>query len=123
MPRIAELALGTASFPLLFSQRMGNPGEVGSSASLQPQLERGLGLKEAVALNMIEIVGIGPFVVSSLVIKAMGGPAGAHRLVGGCSFGHVGRIRLGRTRRGHATRPAVATFSCMKPTARKNGAG
>ena len=39
-----------------------------------PQLERGLGLKEAVALNMIEIVGIGPFVVSSLVIKSMGGP-------------------------------------------------
>lgn len=40
----------------------------------QPQLERSLGLKEAVALNMIEIVGIGPFVVSSLVIKSMGGP-------------------------------------------------
>ena len=37
-------------------------------------LERGLGLKEAVALNMIEIVGIGPFVVSALVIRAMGGP-------------------------------------------------
>jgi fructoselysine transporter len=40
----------------------------------QPSLDRGLGLREAVALNMIEIVGIGPFVVSSLVIKAMGGP-------------------------------------------------
>jgi fructoselysine transporter len=39
-----------------------------------PALERGLGLKEAVALNMIEIVGIGPFVVTSLVIKDMGGP-------------------------------------------------
>jgi len=39
-----------------------------------PTLERGLGLKEAVALNMIEIVGIGPFIVSSLVIRAMGGP-------------------------------------------------
>ncbi len=38
------------------------------------ELERGLGLKEAVALNMIEIVGIGPFVVTSLVIRAMGGP-------------------------------------------------
>src|SRR5260370_41476083 len=37
-------------------------------------LERGLGLKEAVALNMIEIVGIGPFVGSSLVIRGMGGP-------------------------------------------------
>jgi fructoselysine transporter len=39
-----------------------------------PGLERALGLKEAVALNMIEIVGIGPFVVSALVIQKMGGP-------------------------------------------------
>lgn len=44
-----------------------------NQGTTQP-LERGLGLKEAVALNMIEIVGIGPFVVSSLVIRAMGGP-------------------------------------------------
>lgn len=43
--------------------------------SLQPEkLERGLGLKEATALNMIDMVGIGPFVVIPLVIKAMGGP-------------------------------------------------
>ncbi|HKW61449.1 MAG TPA: APC family permease [Candidatus Acidoferrum sp.] len=45
-----------------------------SDKAKSPELERGLGLKEAVALNMIEIVGIGPFVVSSLVIGAMGGP-------------------------------------------------
>jgi fructoselysine transporter len=45
-----------------------------AASSAEVHLERGLGLKEAVALNMIEIVGIGPFVVSSLVIKAMGGP-------------------------------------------------
>src|SRR5499427_10844395 len=45
-----------------------------TAGQAQPALDRGLGLKEAVALNMIEIVGIGPFVVSSLVIKAMGGP-------------------------------------------------
>src|SRR5215467_4917680 len=45
-----------------------------SDKANSPGLERGLGLKEAVALNMIEIVGIGPFVVSSLVIRAMGGP-------------------------------------------------
>ncbi len=45
------------------------------STELQPeQLERGLGLKEATALNMIDMVGIGPFVVIPLVIKAMGGP-------------------------------------------------
>jgi amino acid transporter len=53
---------------------MVNPPHPAPSAITQPALERGLGLKEAVALNMIEIVGIGPFVVSSLVIKAMGGP-------------------------------------------------
>src|SRR5690349_24836281 len=47
-----------------------NSAETPSGAAL----ERGLGLKEAVALNMIEIVGIGPFVVSSLVIQKMGGP-------------------------------------------------
>jgi amino acid transporter len=46
----------------------------GLSVEQSSGLERGLGLKEAVALNMIEIVGIGPFVVTSLVIKAMGGP-------------------------------------------------
>jgi fructoselysine transporter len=50
-------------------------GKTGSNSAEKPSgLERGLGLKEAVALNMIEIVGIGPFVVSSFVIKAMGGP-------------------------------------------------
>src|SRR6267142_2120081 len=42
--------------------------------SSRGDLERALGLKEAVALNMIEMVGIGPFVVIPLVIKAMGGP-------------------------------------------------
>ena len=40
----------------------------------ETSLERGLGLREAVALNMIDMVGIGPFVVSSLVIREMGGP-------------------------------------------------
>ena len=60
--------------PLLFSLRMASLDQLTRGAGPQPQLERGLGLKEAVALNMIEIVGIGPFVVSSLVIKSMGGP-------------------------------------------------
>ncbi len=37
-------------------------------------LQRGLGLKEATALNMIDMVGIGPFVVVPLVVGAMNGP-------------------------------------------------
>src|SRR5258707_8505597 len=38
------------------------------------KLDRGLGLTEAVALNMNAMVGIGPFIVIPLVIRAMGGP-------------------------------------------------
>jgi amino acid transporter len=38
------------------------------------QLDRGLGLAEATALNMTFMVGIGPFVVIPLVVQAMGGP-------------------------------------------------
>jgi fructoselysine transporter len=45
-----------------------------NAAQQDPGLVRGLGLKEAVALNMIDMIGIGPFVVSPLVIRAMGGP-------------------------------------------------
>jgi len=60
---------------VLATPNNGAPGKTGGIPPEQPSgLERGLGLKEAVALNMIEIVGIGPFVVTSLVIKAMGGP-------------------------------------------------
>ena len=40
----------------------------------EDKLERGLGLSEAVALNMNAMVGIGPFIVIPLVIQAMGGP-------------------------------------------------
>jgi amino acid transporter len=38
------------------------------------KLERGLGLVEATSLNMTFMVGIGPFVVIPMVVKAMGGP-------------------------------------------------
>ncbi|MCL5029117.1 MAG: amino acid permease [Bacteroidetes bacterium] len=38
------------------------------------QLIRGLGLKEATALNMIDMIGIGPFIVLPIVIQEMNGP-------------------------------------------------
>ena len=38
------------------------------------KLERGLGLKEATALNMIDMIGIGPFIVLPIVIQEMNGP-------------------------------------------------
>jgi fructoselysine transporter len=54
-----------------------------SPAQVEGGLERALSLREAVALNMIDMVGTGPFVVSALVIRAMGGPQALLAWVGG----------------------------------------
>ena len=40
----------------------------------EEKLVRGLGLKEATALNMIDMVGIGPFITIPLILAEMGGP-------------------------------------------------
>ncbi len=61
-------------------------------------LERGLGLLPATALNMIDMVGIGPFIVAPLVIQAMGGPqcllawllGAALALLDGCVWSELG---------------------------------
>lgn len=45
-----------------------------SITSTSSRLERGLGLKEATALNMIDMIGIGPFIVLPIVIQEMNGP-------------------------------------------------
>ncbi len=90
---------------MLFSPSMNSSQQSGISnaaTTAAPQLERGLGLKEAVALNMIEIVGIGPFVVSSLVIKAMGGPQALNRVACWCAVGHARWLRMVRAWRSHA---------------------
>src|SRR6476620_775001 len=47
--------------------------------SISPQagsskLIRGIGLGTATALNMIDMIGVGPFITMSLVVAAMGGP-------------------------------------------------
>jgi fructoselysine transporter len=46
----------------------------GAEPKSDMRLIRGLGLKEATALNMIDMVGIGPFVTMALVIDIMNGP-------------------------------------------------
>ncbi|MFZ0794938.1 MAG: APC family permease [Candidatus Korobacteraceae bacterium] len=40
----------------------------------QPELVRGIGLTEATSLNMIDMIGVGPFITLPLVIAAAGGP-------------------------------------------------
>ena len=43
-------------------------------ASSPPHLPRELGLGSALALNMLEMVGVGPFITLPLIVAAMGGP-------------------------------------------------
>ncbi len=45
-----------------------------SSPSVQPALAREVGLREATALNMIDMIGVGPFITIPLIIHAMHGP-------------------------------------------------
>jgi len=40
----------------------------------KPQLVRGISLVSATALNMIDMIGVGPFITIPLIIAAMGGP-------------------------------------------------
>src|ERR1700756_1086022 len=42
--------------------------------SESPTLIRGMGLGSATALNMIDMIGVGPFITMPLVVGAMGGP-------------------------------------------------
>src|SRR6267142_5027527 len=39
-----------------------------------PGLDRGMGLGSATVLNMIDMIGVGPFITLPLVVGAMGGP-------------------------------------------------
>ncbi|HEX8073001.1 MAG TPA: amino acid permease [Pyrinomonadaceae bacterium] len=40
----------------------------------EPQLIRGVGLAGATTLNMIDMIGVGPFITIPLIVAAMGGP-------------------------------------------------
>ncbi len=52
-----------------------NPGSKHSSASdATPGLTRQVGLGSALSLNMINMIGVGPFITLPLVVMAMGGP-------------------------------------------------
>lgn len=45
-----------------------------SEQNTAPELIRGVGLGSATALNMIEMIGIGPFITIPLIVSAAGGP-------------------------------------------------
>src|SRR5260370_13203434 len=56
----------------------------GNSSS--PGLIRGMGLGSATALNMIDMIGVGPFITMPLMVGAMGGPQAMLGWVAGALF-------------------------------------
>src|ERR1044071_9335053 len=46
----------------------------GESGERDPHLIRGVGLGSATTLNMIDMIGVGPFITIPLIVSAMGGP-------------------------------------------------
>src|SRR5262249_16846338 len=49
-------------------------GGVPTSAESSPRLQREIGLWSATTLNMIDMIGVGPFITLPLIVAAMGGP-------------------------------------------------
>jgi len=45
-----------------------------TASGTKPELVRGISLSSATALNMIDMIGVGPFITIPLIISAMGGP-------------------------------------------------
>ena len=50
------------------------PSTQSAGGQTTPQLIRGVGLSGATALNMIDMIGVGPFITMPLIVSAMGGP-------------------------------------------------
>src|SRR5580658_3212607 len=66
-----------------------------------PQLVRGIGLGSATALNMIDMIGVGPFITIPLIVtdgRSAGHAGMDSRRAAGC----LRRAGVGRTRRGIA---------------------
>lgn len=49
-------------------------GRLGKMEARSPQLERTLTLRSAVTLNLLDMIGVGPFITLPLLLAAMGGP-------------------------------------------------
>lgn len=57
-----------------------------NSADSSPRLIRGIGLSSAVALNMTDMIGVGPFITLPLIVSAMGGPQAMLGWIAGAIF-------------------------------------
>ena len=84
---------------------------------------RRFGLLQATALNMINMIGIGPFITIPLLMSALGGPQALLGWVVALVIVHLRRHGVERAWRGDAATPAGRSAICAKRSAaRRSGA-
>ncbi|HEY9339987.1 MAG TPA: amino acid permease [Hanamia sp.] len=86
-----------------------------------PLLERRLGLGHATAINMIDMVGIGPFITLPMVIGMMNGPWFLYAWIAGAFLSFVDAMVWSEL--GAAFPRAGGSYNFLKEAYGKNGAG
>ena len=87
----------------------------------QPVLERRLGLGQATAINMTDMVGIGPFITMPMVIGMMNGPYFLYAWLAGAFLSIVDAMIWSEL--GAAFPGAGGSYNFLKEAYGKNGAG
>ena len=87
----------------------------------QHVLERGLGLGQATAINMTDMVGIGPFITTPMVIGMMNGPYFLYAWIAGALLSIVDAMIWSEL--GAAFPKAGGSYNFLKEAYGKNGAG
>ncbi len=86
-----------------------------------PHLHRRLGLFQSTAINMIDMVGIGPFITLSIVISIMNGPWFLYAWIAGAILSIVDAMIWSEL--GAAYPLAGGSYNFLKEAYNKNGAG
>lgn len=88
---------------------------------MSAHLERRLGLSQATAINMIDMVGIGPFITLPMVIGLMNGPYFLYAWLAGAALSFVDAMIWSEL--GAAFPKAGGSYNFLKEAYGKNGAG
>ena len=86
-------------------------------------LSRRFGLLQATALNMSNMIGIGPFITIPILMSALGRPAGHARLARGGARDRFPTGWCGASSARRCRAPAAATSTCARRTAASASAG
>ena len=98
------------------------PNAPTASALGTPHLERRIGLASAVSLNMMYMIGVGPFITLPLIVAAMGGSQALLGVAAGRADRGLRRAGVGGAGRGHAGGRRIVCVSARDLWARGRGA-